>query len=29
VLRLFALLARIPFLTEYLTNNLYCILRRP
>ncbi len=29
VLRLFALIARIPFLTEYFTNNLYCILRRP
>ncbi|CUU11272.1 MAG: class I SAM-dependent methyltransferase [Fimbriimonadales bacterium] len=29
VLRMFALLAKVPFLTEYFTNNLYCILRKP
>ncbi|MER3402147.1 MAG: class I SAM-dependent methyltransferase [Armatimonadota bacterium] len=29
VLRAFALLAKVPFLTEYFTHNLYCILRKP
>lgn len=29
VLRAFAVLAKIPFLTEYFTNNLYCILKKP
>jgi 2-polyprenyl-3-methyl-5-hydroxy-6-metoxy-1,4-benzoquinol methylase len=28
-MRIFALLARIPFLNEYFIHNLYCILRRP
>lgn len=29
VLRAFAIMAKVPFLTEYFTNNLYCILRKP
>ncbi len=29
VMRLFALVARVPFLSEWFTGNLYCILRKP
>ncbi len=29
VQRLFSVLGRMPFLTEYMTANLYCILRKP